>query len=162
MKINVTQAWCKKMADMEAFAEVGAGLLAVDPVLDDGDPVSNNLEKFGDETRFALQRFVELGRRSMNLTVEKLAERADIDLSELITLEKDVHHLPETRTLYQLAQVFNVSQSKLMELSGLTQPKEVHYLEEAVRYAARSESIEKLTAEEQAALDGLISVLSEK
>ncbi len=35
-------------------------------------------------------------------------------------------------------------------------------LREAVRYAARSESIAKLTPEEQAVLDGLISVLSEK
>jgi len=162
MKINVTKTWCKKMAGLEAFAEVGAGLLAIDPILNDGEPVSGKPEHFGDETRFALQRFVGLSRRSMNLSVEKLAERADIDLSELITLETDVHHLPEPRTLYQLAQVFNVSQSKLMELSGLTQPKDVHYLEEAVRYAARSESIAKLTAEEQAALDGLISVLSEK
>ena len=162
MKINVTQAWCKKMAGFEASAEVGAGLLAIDPILDDGNPVSGRSENFGDETRFALQRFVELSRRSMNLSVEKLAERADIDLSELIALETDIHHLPEPRTLYQLAQVFNVSQSKLMELSGLTQPKDIHYLEEAVRYAARSESIEKLTTEEQAALDGLISVLSEK
>ena len=49
-----------------------------------------------------------------------------------------------------------------MGLSGLTKPKDVSYVEEAVRYAARSESIEELSAEEQAALYGLIFVLSEK
>lgn len=158
MKINVSKAWCEKVAHKEAHAEVSAGLLAVDPIFENEfiSEVSN------DETRFVLQRFIELGRRSMKLSVEQLAERADIDISELLSIETDIHYLPEPRTLYQLAQVFNVSQGKLMELSGLTKPKNVNYLEEAVRYAARSESIEKLNPEEQAALDGLISVLSKK
>ena len=49
-----------------------------------------------------------------------------------------------------------------MGLSGLTVPKDISYVEEAVRYAARSESLSKLTPDEQAALDGLIAVLSEK
>jgi len=146
------------MARREAYAEIGAGLLAVDPIFDN-EFVS---ETSGDETRFVLQRFIELGRRGMNLSVEQLAEKADIEISELISIEADIHHLPEARTLYQLAQVFDVSQGKLMELSGLTKPKDVNYLEEAVRYAARSESIEKLNPEEQAALDGLVSVLSKK
>jgi len=34
MKINVTKAWCEKMARREAYAEIGAGLLAVDPIFD--------------------------------------------------------------------------------------------------------------------------------
>ncbi len=158
MKINVTKAWCEKMARREAYAEVGAGLLAIDPTFE----IESVSETSSDETRFVLQRFIELGRRGMGLSVEQLAEQADIEIAELISIESDIHHLPEPRTLYQLAQVFEVSQVKLMELSGLTNPKDVNYLEEAVRYAARSESIEKLNPEEQAALDGLISVLSKK
>jgi len=158
MKINVTKAWCEKMAHREAYAEISAGLLAIDPIFET-ESVS---EASGDKTRFVLQRFIELGRRDKKLSVEQLAEQADIEISELISIESDIHHLPEPRTLYQLAQTFDVSQTKLMELSGLTKPKDVNYLEEAVRYAARSESIEKLNPEEQAALDGLISVLSKK
>ena len=49
-----------------------------------------------------------------------------------------------------------------MGLSGLTRPKDIQYVEAAVRYAAKSESIASLSPEEQAALEGLISVLSEK
>jgi len=158
MKINISKVWCEKMARRETCAEIGAGLLAIDPVIDNEYVTKTS----GDDTRFVLQRFIELGRRDMNLSVEQLAERADIAISELISIETDIHHLPEPRTLYQLAQVFSVSQGKLMELSGLTKPKDVNYLEEAVRYAARSESIERLNSEEQAALDGLISVLSKK
>lgn len=157
MKLNITKDWCEKMARREAGAEVAAGLLAIDPVFNES--VS---EDSSDEARFVLQRFIELGRRSKELSVEQLAEEADIEISELINIESDIHHLPEPRTLYQLANVFDVSQGKLMELSGLTNAKDGDYLEDAVRYAARSESIAKLTPEEQSALDGLVSVLSKQ
>ncbi len=110
MKINVTKAWCEKMARREAYAEIGAGLLAIDPIFET-EAVS---EVSGDDTRFVLQRFIDLGRRSMSLSVEQLAEQADIEISELISLESDIHHLPEPRTLYQLAQTFDVSQTRMM------------------------------------------------
>ena len=79
-------------------------------------------------------------RRRDKLSLEALAERADVDLAELMSIEFDAHYLPESRTLYQLAHTFKVSHKKLMGLSGLTKPKDVQYVEEAVRYAARSES----------------------
>ncbi len=72
MKINVTKAWCEKMARREAYAEIGAGLLAIDPVF---KAVSVS-ETSSDETRFVLQRFIELGRRNLKLSVEQLADQA--------------------------------------------------------------------------------------
>ncbi len=158
MKIKVTEEWCVSQAQCEAGAEVGAGVIALDPTFEADD---EKIEPI-DDSRIALKRFVELSRRQKNLSRQQLAEQADIDLSELEGIETDMHYMPETRTMYQLATVFGVSQKKLMGLSGLTQPKDVSYVEEAVRYAARSESISNLTPEEQAALDGLIAVLSEK
>jgi len=158
MKIKVKEEWCVSQAQLEAGAEVGAGVIALDPTFESDDAKNEPI----DDSRVALQRFVELSRRQKNLSRQQLAEQADIDLSELEGIETDMHYMPETRTLYQLANVLGVSQKKLMGLSGLTQPKDVSYVEEAVRYAARSESISRLTPEEQAALDGLIAVLSEK
>lgn len=158
MKIEVTKDWCKAMAQHEAGVEVGAGLIAADPIFD-GEAAHDITF---DESRIALGRFVHLIRRQRKLSLEGLAECADVDLPELMSIELDAHYIPEPRTIFQLANVFHVSQKKLMGLSGLTKPKDTKYIEEAVRYAANSASIENLTAEEQAALDGLISVLSEK
>ena len=158
MKITVTENWCISKAKGEVDFEIGAGIIAADPTF---ESATHKLDPM-DESRIALQRFVELSRRKRNLTQAQLAKAADIDLEELEGIEKDIHFLPETRTLYQLAKVFDVSQQKLMGLSGLTVPKDISYVEEAVRYAARSESLSKLTPDEQAALDGLIAVLSEK
>ena len=157
MKIEVTKDWCKIMALREGDAEVGAGFIAVDPIINGQTAPESGF----DESRLALGRFVHLMRRQRKLSLEQLADDADVDVGELMSIEMDAHNLPDPRTIYQLANLFGVSQKKLMALSGLTKPKDISYVEEAVRYAARSETIEELSAEEHAALDGLILVLSE-
>lgn len=158
MKIDVTKDWSMTMAQLEAGAEVGAGLIAADPIFD-GEA---ELDEMRDESRLAFGRFVKLMRRGRGWSVEKLADNADIEVGEILSIEEDAHYFPDIRTVYQMADVFSVSQIRLMELSGLSKPKDVRFVEDAVRYAARSESIAALSDEEQAALDGLISVLSEK
>ena len=35
MKVEIGKEWCIRMAELEASTEIGAGLLAVDPVFDD-------------------------------------------------------------------------------------------------------------------------------
>lgn len=158
MKIVVTKEWCETMARREVGAEVSAGLISADPIFN-GEAAH---EVAFDESRIALGRFIHLKRRQEKLSIEELAERANVDIGEIMSIEMDTHYLPEARTLYQLSLIFSVSHKKLMGLSGLTKPKDVQYVEKAVRYAARSETNSPLSAEEQAALDGLISVLSEK
>lgn len=159
MKIDVTKDWCMTMARREAGADVGAGLIAADPIFD-GEAALDDMVR--DESRLAFGRFVNLMRRGRGWSIEQLAESADIEVGEIMSIEDDAHYFPEPRTVYQMANIFSVSQGRLMELSGLSKPKDVTFVEEAVRYAALSESIEALSDLEQAALDGLISVLSEK
>ncbi|MEG3087429.1 helix-turn-helix domain-containing protein [Sphingomonas sp. PB4P5] len=164
MEVEFTPEWCIAMAEQEIDFEVGAGTLALDPTFDEqgSDGTQPALQDPGDESRLALGRFVSLARRRSGLTIEALAQKIDLEVGEVLSIERDPHHVPNTRTVYQLAMVFGVSQQKLMGLSGLTRPKDVRYLDEAVRYAARSESIERLSRDEQEALDGLIAVLSER
>lgn len=157
MTTEITPEWCLAMARGEVGFDIGAGLLAIDPTGSQELHENDNAE----ESRLALSRFVTLMRRKGGMSIEALADRADIDVGELLAIEKDAHHAPEVRTIYKLAMVFGVSQKKLMGLSGLTRPKDISYVDQAVRYAARSESIAVLSAEEQAALDGFISILSE-
>jgi len=158
MNIELTNQWIANMAEREGDAEIGAGMLAYDPVYHS----KSDEVHVQDESRLALGRFVNLMRRRKRMTIEQLAESADIEVGELLSIEADLPQLPEPRTLYQLAEAFSVSQKKLMELSGLTRTKEAGFIDEAVRYAARSESLEDLNDDELAALDGLIMVLSEK
>jgi transcriptional regulator with XRE-family HTH domain len=101
-------------------------------------------------------------RRKQRLTVEKLAEDAGIDVVELVEIEEDSRHTPEPRTVYQLATHFNVPMPGLMQLAGLSKPKNARLVNEAIRFAARSEPVADLNDVERAALEALVSVLSER
>ena len=158
MTFNITKDWCLAMAALEGDAEIGAGKFAVDPIFD-GDVVP---ESTHEEPSIAFGRFIRLMRRSWSLSLEKLAEDADIDIGELVGIEDDVHYEPEARTVSKLARFFNLPQSNLLQVAGLTAPRDPGLIEEAVRFAARSETVTELTPAERAALEAFVSVLSKK
>ena len=137
MKIEITKDWCMRMAQLETDGEIGAGMLAIDPVFE-GAPASVETLR---EASVAFSRFVRLARRNRGLSVEKLAEDADIEVFELVSIEENSQHKPELRTVYQLANYFGVQRANLLQVAGLTAPKDSHIIKEAVRFAARSEPI---------------------
>lgn len=157
MTFEITKDWCQRMATREEGLDVAAGVIAADPVFDSDAGVDDSAEA----SLVALGRFINLMRRKQGLSIEGLAEKADVEIGELLSLEENTAHMPDTRTLYQLSEIFGVSQQKLMGLSGLTEAKDEDYVGEAVRYAAKSASVETLTPDEQRILNGFISVLSE-
>lgn len=111
--------------------------------------------------RVAFARFIELSRRKLRLTVEQLADKADIDVSQLIEIEEGECVTAEPRTVFKLAQVFNFPQHRLMELSGLAKTRDRHLTEATVRFAARSEPVNILSSEEEEALQEYVKVLVE-
>lgn len=159
MKIEITKEWCLRMAEIEANAEIGAGLYALDPIFD-GETMHGN--ESSEEPSIAFGRFVRLMRRDRGLTLEKLAEDTDVEVAELVEIEEDTHHKPELRTVYQLANYFKVPRGNLLQVAGLTAPRDNRLIDEAVRFAARSESVAVLTPEERAALEAFVAVLSEE
>ena len=158
MIIERTKEWWFARAAREGDAAVSAGLLAIDPVA--GDQPAGDHAGQHEENRIAFGKFVNLMRRRQGFSIEKLADEADLDASEVLVIEDDVHYLPEPRTVYKLAQVFHVPQRKLMELAGLTAANDDDLRREAVRFAARSESMVRLTDAESAALEAFVAVLS--
>lgn len=158
MSNEYSQEWCLNMAQLEGNAEIGAGLPAMDPVFD-GEQLEQQAQE---EPQIAFGRFVRLMRRSRGLNVEKLADQTDIDIVELVNIEEDPHYRPDVRTVYQLSSFFKLSQTHLLQVAGLTAPRNDRIYEEAIRFAARSEPVAELTAEERAALEAFVAVLTEK
>ncbi len=158
MKFSISRQWCAEKGKVEDGVEIGAGLLGIDPLL------SSDSESAAivDDSRVALGRFTNLNRRQRKLSYEALADIADVEIAELMNIEHDASYEPEPRTVYQLASVFKVDAKKMMELAGLIEAKDASYIEDAVRYAARSESLEELDEQERAALDAMVAVLSKK
>jgi transcriptional regulator with XRE-family HTH domain len=158
MTFDISKDWCLRMAQLEGNNEIGAGALAIDPVFDSAPVGVVALE----ETNIAFSRFVQFARRDRGLSVEKLAENADVEVSELVSIEENSQHKPELRTVYQLANYFGVQRARLLQVAGLTAPKDNHIVDEAVRFAARSEPVTALTPEERSAFIAFVSVLSEQ
>ena len=159
MRIDLTKEWCMRMAELEGDSAIGAGLYALDPTFEYG-PVASTINT--EESNIVFGRFVRLMRRNHGLSVEKLAEDANVDVTDLVEIEDDARHKPEPRTVYQLANFFKVPQASLMQIAGLTTTKDSRLNTEAIRFAARSDPVAKLTLEERAALEAFVSVLSEQ
>ena len=158
--MEISKEWCMRMAQLEADAEIGAGLLAGDPVFDgEAAPVVASDEE---GSNIAFGRLVRLMRRQRGVSLEKLAEDADVDMADLVEIESEPHHKPELRTTYQLANYFNLPRSGLMQVAGLTTAKDATLFDEAVRFAARSEPTAALSEEESAALEAFVAVLSKQ
>ena len=160
MKLEVTREWCLAAARHEGDVEVGAGPIAFDP-----EPTIRSEalgpEASSDLTHIAFGRAIQLLRRQHSLTVERLAEVAQVGISELVAIENDPHHHAEPRAVSKLAYVFKVDAKGFQQLAGNAVARDTRVREEAMRFAARSGSIEQLTKEESQALEHLITVLGE-
>ena len=159
MKINIPKEWFEESARLEHDSAVSAGAPAFlcQPAQTNPDAATVAVE-----LRVAFGRFVELMRRNLGFSVEQLAQKADIDAGELVTIETDFRYVPEPMTVFNLAKIFSLPEKSLMQLAGLTFPKDRRFVQAAVRFAANSESIAKLTAEEQEALESFVAVLNSR
>jgi transcriptional regulator with XRE-family HTH domain len=159
MKFEIPASWYEAIDKLDEGTQVGAGALAAHP-----GPVRavQKAPESHDEGKIAFCQFVTLSRRRRGLSVEELAQAADIDLGELVTIEQhDPHFTPDVRSVYQLANFFSVSRPRLMTLAGLTKPRNDTVVEQALKFAARSVSVEKLSSDERAILEGYVALLSE-
>jgi transcriptional regulator with XRE-family HTH domain len=116
-------------------------------------PTTDRLHVFG--------KLIEFARRAQRLTVAELARKADIDLGELVLIEKDDRAIPEPRTVYKLAETLDLPVRRLMELSGLTQRTGDDLKQAAQLFAARSEPTAKLSKEEKEAFEEFVKVLAD-
>lgn len=150
-----------QMAQLESDDEIGVGLLASDVVFN-GEPASHRSIPKVEEANIAFGRLVRLMRRNNGYSIEKLAEDASIDIEELLDIEDDAHYRPDVRTVYQLANVFGLPRTNLLKIAGLIEAQNEALYKEAVRFAARSEPVAELTAQEKAALEAFVAVLSKE
>lgn len=101
-------------------------------------------------------------RRRDRMTLEDLAQRARVDIEDLRQIEQDPHFKPRPRIVHQLAQVFRVPERGLLRMSGATTEQDEQFVEEAYRFAAKSDDLSKLSREEQRLLNEFVRFLSQQ
>ena len=161
MKLVITKEWLKRAIELEGDDEVAAGALARDPTHNSADEQAAG--EALDPSRVAFSSLVEYMRRKQGLSMEKLAEEAEIDLTEVVSIERDAHFRPEPRTVFQLARTFKLPNKALMQLSGNTAASDPAVFEQALRFAARSGgSVQSLSRDERRALEEFVSFLAKR
>jgi transcriptional regulator with XRE-family HTH domain len=115
-----------------------------------------------DALKHAFVKLLQLKRRQSKLSVEELAAKADLDMSELLRIESDEAYVATPFSVHKLAQFFKLPERPLMALAGLLKVKDAQFQQQALRFAARSEPVEKLSKEEHRALEEYVKFLCER
>ena len=153
MKFNTDHTWLKRLAELEDidFVSVGGLIASIEELQQ--KPAAVEL------TRPAFVRLLELARREHRMSLEQFAETLDIELAELIGIQNDEHYRPTAPTVNKLAHFLNVPEQKLFVLAGLVRAEDERFQAEALLFAARSQPVQKLTAEEHEALEQYVKFL---
>jgi transcriptional regulator with XRE-family HTH domain len=159
MKLELTRDWFMAAADREGDQEIGAGIAARDPVVAAALRHAPEDSARSEATHIAFGRLMHMMRRQRAMTVEALAARARIDAEEVLLIEAKPDFRADVRTVHQLAEVFQLQPKALLELAGATTVRE-EIVQEALKFAASSEPIAKLTHEEAAAVDAFVAALN--
>jgi len=164
MKMNLTREWLTKRAALDEKQDVSAGTINLNKLRASSATEAESVRATAEMeiSIFAFGILINLWRRKKGLRIDELAEKARIDVAELLEIERNPHYTPEPRTVFQLAKTFGLPQEKMLELSGNLMVRDSSLGQEAVRFAARSESVEKLSKDEQRALEEFVKFLSEK
>lgn len=154
MNLQISKEWLLRMAEKE-----GNGIVSVGGLIGQVKTTSQVPSAPAAE-RSALAQLVEWQRRKLRLTVAALANKADIELEDMLAAEKG-EEIPEPRTVFKLAQALGLPIDKLMHLGGLVVKRDSKLEQAAVRFAACSAPISVLTPEEAKALEEFVRVLGE-
>ncbi|HUE13702.1 MAG TPA: helix-turn-helix transcriptional regulator [Planctomycetaceae bacterium] len=154
MKLDMKPEWLLRMAEKEANGIVSVGGFAC------GFGESNAGMSAAATDRAALAQLVEWQRRKLRLSVEQLATQANVEIEEILLIEKGKGSV-EPRTVVNLSNTLKLPTKKLMQLAGLVSPRDPGLERAAVRFAARSAPIDALTPEQSAALEEFVKSLAQ-
>lgn len=163
MRLQMNREWFEREVKLEEGQDVSAGLSTFPAEQKDKDlSAQPAAELTGCCTNLrVVGKLVNLRRRERGLTLEALAEKADLELDEVCAIDSGRWEHPKPRTIQKVASVLDLPPRKLMQLSGLVQARDRSLQDAALHFAARAQDLEALTPEESRALQEFVRYLSE-
>ena len=148
-----------RIARVDGNDELAEGLMVIDPSVPwQSLPLTAPV---GQEKSFAFATFVFQMRCRLGLTDKKLAAIADVEIADLVSSESDPRHIPEVRTVYQLAGFFGVSNAKLMQVAGLAGPMDPTLRSECARFVKRCRGLSRREFSRGPALTTFVMALAD-
>lgn len=168
MEMQITPDWLRKKIETEPELEIEAGiptflLQNLDAFLPkDVVPVEGEGSQQTREVRHAFGVLVRMLRLEASMDIAQLAETARVMAEEIEQIERDVDTVVRPRTVHKLAKVFRIEPKQMAILSGSMTASDRELTDEVVKFAAKSDGVSRLNAEEQKILNGFISFLKKK
>jgi transcriptional regulator with XRE-family HTH domain len=106
-------------------------------------------------------KLISMKRRDAGLTIEQLSAKADVDAFEILDIEESLRVAPEPRVVSKIARALGLPAGKLMQLVGHLTVVDTSVPCAALKFAAGSGSVQKLSREEKAALNDFVKALSQ-
>ncbi|MDZ4848068.1 MAG: helix-turn-helix transcriptional regulator [Pirellulaceae bacterium] len=159
-RYRVDQDWLLSNAEFEA----AEGCISVHGSTADGvedcGSADSLLKRRGhdDHSVGAFAQLVEFGRRRMGLSLEQLAAESDIDLEELVEIER-AYAQPSPRALHRLAMTLKLPVEPLATVAGLVKARDENLEQAVYRFAAQSEPNCALTPQEEDAYNSFVNAL---
>jgi hypothetical protein len=158
--IEITADVAAKLAELEEGTCVTAGTLRPETF---ARQVADATMRSGSQENYlpVFSRLISMKRREEELTIEQLSERADVDAVELFAIEENLTRAPEPRVVSKLARALQLPSGKLMQLAGHLHVQDAKLPGAALRFAAQSGSLEKLSSREKTLLHEFVNAMSE-
>jgi HTH-type transcriptional regulator, competence development regulator len=165
MKMHVDYEWSKRQLNRIENEECSAGVPV--EVLVKMGPLSPDVRVAGHQAEVvpfkgALGKFIRMLRRRDGLSLEAVARKAEVELTELIRIEQEEGYKPRPRTVVQLARLFSVPEDELAKLAGLKIEEDPTFQDATLKFAAHSEDLPKLSKVERDALNEYLAFLTRK
>ncbi len=146
---KITKEWCLAMAHRSEGEYINAGTR----------PDSDELET--DASMF--MRLITLLRKRDKLSIERFAQKADIDILDALQIEGNPNYRPSPRTVHKISEIFKMPSNALFQLSGVTENRDYTTPGNLLPFAAcTTGKTEKLTKEELVALEQFVAIIVQK
>jgi transcriptional regulator with XRE-family HTH domain len=140
MKLDLTEEWYDSEVVGDAAASITAGIMS-----------SQRLHTFStrEVPSLSFGRLINLSRRSREFSLRELANRSDVDLDQLYTIEHESNSLPQPETVCKLAKVLELPSAKLCSMYLVTPNAADHIREAPAAFAVNVDAVNRLSSEER-------------
>jgi transcriptional regulator with XRE-family HTH domain len=156
MELKIQQSWLQKHREADEGHDFSAGdLMLRHPetmVAEDAHAPAMTNAAFG--------TLIQLWRVDHRMTMQKLAEAADVDLDEIQSIETDETYRPEAQTVCALASLMKVPELSLLQLTGNVVELDPNFVEYSMAFAANAKQWNQISKEQRRLLQGFMKYLS--
>lgn len=158
IKFSASKQWYRQIASVEAEVEemsAGASFLIKKDIQE--EKLSLKETRLGE----GFSTLLRMLRLEAGLSFEKLSKKINANIQELILLEKQVGYKASPRTLVALSELYKIPSKSFLKIGGALKNTDQKLDDEVIRFAAESESFDRLTKEEKILLQKIIKTLAE-